>query len=191
MVAIIAILAAMLLPALRQARERARQTVCINNLKQVGLAMFMYANDWDGYLPRTYADSASLRWARMLYPKYAGSWNIFWCPSLAPRKSAMTASNSYITYGLRRTYGSHALVSSGHLKLDRVSNPSTYAWVADTIRRANDRRQSFIFYGSQYGTDDFIHLRHDGNASVLFLDGHVESLGEQGWRALGYTGFLY
>ena len=49
-IAIVAILAAMLLPALSKAREKARQSVCMNNLKQIGLAVFMYAEDWDGYL---------------------------------------------------------------------------------------------------------------------------------------------
>jgi prepilin-type N-terminal cleavage/methylation domain-containing protein len=47
-VAIIAILAAMLLPALSKARERARQALCMSNLKQLGLALFMYAEDNDG-----------------------------------------------------------------------------------------------------------------------------------------------
>ncbi|MCD6219435.1 type II secretion system protein, partial [Candidatus Calescamantes bacterium] len=45
-VAIIGILAAMLLPALQRAREKARQAVCMNNLKQIGLAFSMYASDW-------------------------------------------------------------------------------------------------------------------------------------------------
>jgi prepilin-type N-terminal cleavage/methylation domain-containing protein len=50
-IAIIAILAAMLLPALSAARERARNSDCINKLKQQGLAMTLYAQDWDDYLP--------------------------------------------------------------------------------------------------------------------------------------------
>ena len=50
-VAIIAILAAMLLPALSKARERAREAVCMANLKQLGLACLMYANDWNENLP--------------------------------------------------------------------------------------------------------------------------------------------
>ncbi|MEM5831630.1 MAG: type II secretion system protein [Candidatus Aenigmatarchaeota archaeon] len=50
-VAIIAILAAMLLPALSKARERARQAACMNNLKQISVALFMYAQDFDDYLP--------------------------------------------------------------------------------------------------------------------------------------------
>ena len=50
-VAIIAILAAMLLPALSKARERARQGVCMGNLKQLSLAWLMYANDNDEYFP--------------------------------------------------------------------------------------------------------------------------------------------
>ncbi|HOK80631.1 MAG TPA: prepilin-type N-terminal cleavage/methylation domain-containing protein [bacterium] len=49
-IAIIAILAAMLLPMLTKAREKARQAVCINNMKQVGLGMMLYAEDWDGWL---------------------------------------------------------------------------------------------------------------------------------------------
>lgn len=49
--AIIAILAAMLLPALSQARERARSVVCMNNLKQVGIAFEMYKNDFDSRCP--------------------------------------------------------------------------------------------------------------------------------------------
>ena len=50
-IAIIAILAAMLLPALSAARERARSARCMNNLKQIGLAVFMYAGDSDGNIP--------------------------------------------------------------------------------------------------------------------------------------------
>ena len=49
-IAIIAILASMLLPALQQAREKARGTACINNLKEIGNAMIFYGNDSDGYL---------------------------------------------------------------------------------------------------------------------------------------------
>ena len=50
-VAIIAILAAMLLPALSKARERARMSLCMNNLKEIGKAVFMYIGDYDEYIP--------------------------------------------------------------------------------------------------------------------------------------------
>jgi len=50
-IAIIAILAAMLLPALARAKEQARRRVCLNNLKQLGIMLQIYANDWDGWFP--------------------------------------------------------------------------------------------------------------------------------------------
>jgi prepilin-type N-terminal cleavage/methylation domain-containing protein/prepilin-type processing-associated H-X9-DG protein len=54
-IAIIAILAAILFPVFARAREKARQASCTSNLKQMGLAMLMYANDYDEVLPPLYA----------------------------------------------------------------------------------------------------------------------------------------
>ena len=48
-IAIIAILAGMLLPALSKARARAKSSVCINNLKQLGVHFYLYAENWDGW----------------------------------------------------------------------------------------------------------------------------------------------
>ncbi|GAB4461972.1 MAG: hypothetical protein OHK0029_28090 [Armatimonadaceae bacterium] len=50
-IAIIAILAAILFPVFAQAREKARQTVCLSNMKQIGLAFMMYAQDHDEMFP--------------------------------------------------------------------------------------------------------------------------------------------
>lgn len=58
-VAIIAILAAILLPALNQARERAQTTKCLNNLKQCGTGWLLYGNDWQGFMPLNYPDLTS------------------------------------------------------------------------------------------------------------------------------------
>ena len=63
-VAIIAILAGMLLPALNSAREKARKTGCISKVKQIGLAVKMYVNDWYDFMPRGFA------WSRNLIPDY-------------------------------------------------------------------------------------------------------------------------
>jgi hypothetical protein len=95
-IAIIAILAAILFPVFAQAREKARQTSCLSNAKQIGLAGQMYAQDYDEILPETgwqgpcsdpvtgvatdtkYSGVASFPIASAPYIK---TWNIFKCPS--------------------------------------------------------------------------------------------------------------
>src|SRR5256885_9999 len=76
-IAIIAILAGMLLPSLGRAKEAARRIACLNNIRQLGLAESMYADENDGqYTPRMIPF-----WPQRLRPYFAGVTNILICPS--------------------------------------------------------------------------------------------------------------
>jgi prepilin-type N-terminal cleavage/methylation domain-containing protein/prepilin-type processing-associated H-X9-DG protein len=92
-IAIIGILAAMLLPALNSARDRGRTAVCVSNLKQIGIAIAMYADDHDDYYPPGYVPSVS-DWPLSIAPYVAktqstyanvgtiGSSRVFLCPNV-------------------------------------------------------------------------------------------------------------
>lgn len=85
-IAIIAILAAILFPVFARAREKARQASCLSNLKQLGLGILMYAQDYDERFPPTYMwyqppnNWPLMSWRVMVYP-YVKNSQLFQCPS--------------------------------------------------------------------------------------------------------------
>jgi prepilin-type N-terminal cleavage/methylation domain-containing protein/prepilin-type processing-associated H-X9-DG protein len=129
-IAIIAILAALLLPALAKAKDKARRTVCLNNLKQLNLAMLGYAYDnrdkfpdgggayWTWDLPRTAAD-AMLN-ANNTFQKSC------YCPGTNPPFTADDNLNLWAGYGTYRVIG-YALTLPNTASLCPTNqNPSIY-----------------------------------------------------------------
>ena len=78
-IAIIAILAAILFPVFARAREKARQSSCLSNVKQISLAALMYAQDYDELLP--FAHFGDGRWWYHVLQPYIANEQIFRCPS--------------------------------------------------------------------------------------------------------------
>src|SRR5947207_2739081 len=82
-IAIIAILAAILFPVFAQAREKARATSCISNLKQLMLGHLMYSQDYDEIFTGTFrqqvTDGRRIHWGQMLFP-YVKNYGVFRCP---------------------------------------------------------------------------------------------------------------
>jgi prepilin-type N-terminal cleavage/methylation domain-containing protein/prepilin-type processing-associated H-X9-DG protein len=113
-IAIISILAAILFPVFARARENARRASCISNLKQMGLGVMMYVQDYDGHFPYSqmtmasmgltssqvpgYADfvGSSVVWEEQTYP-YVKSTQIYYCPS-----RPFTGGGFYGNYGANR-----------------------------------------------------------------------------------------
>ena len=84
-IAIIAILAGMLLPALARAKQKGQQSACLSNMRQIGMATMMYANDHQDFLPYGYAytwpGQKELYWWQDLCRPYINSEPVYSCPS--------------------------------------------------------------------------------------------------------------
>jgi len=102
-IAIIAILAAILFPVFAQAREKARQTSCISNVRQIGMANAMYTQDCDGHFPPQFAMDPAEDWPVMLDP-YVRNVQIYRCPSGEAAWKHMNVGGVWLTYGYNCWY---------------------------------------------------------------------------------------
>lgn len=100
-IAIIAILAGMLLPALSRAKSKAHSIKCVSNLKQIGLANYMYFSDENK--PVNYDNWPDL-WMRRLMDKYSAINQVRYCPAAPERSAAQLKKDSSATGWVTRTW---------------------------------------------------------------------------------------
>lgn len=201
-VAVIAILASMLLPALGKAKAMGRKSQCANNLKQIGVAFIMYTEDSAGWLPvGTGAPSPAGSWCYQLasYLKIdwlAGSYwprsgsPVFYCPAalICTTNSTVQQKLLYnLSYGYNRFF--YDTAQGKCRKLASVSRPSSCLLAADFeyidvdpyVDGANYSGYVCAVVGNPNSLSDwkpqFFAYRHLKKANILFVDGHISSSG--------------
>lgn len=196
-IAIIAILAAILFPVFAQAREAARKTSCLNNLKQIGTASLLYVQDYDEvlypvqYLYMNASGQLCLRaWynhynygtmqfdpSQGLLQPYMKNVLIQDCLSAKGMDGGGTLTNSLLAYGMNSEYLQPA---TGPVSLAAISRPAETVLMGDA---GNLSGTAPGFYVSRFPTlrrpsNPFrpnVHGRHSGFANVLWCDGHVKA----------------
>jgi prepilin-type N-terminal cleavage/methylation domain-containing protein/prepilin-type processing-associated H-X9-DG protein len=170
-IAIIAILAAILFPVFARAREKARQTSCLNNIKQIGTAMTMYLTDYDGRFVTT---SDDWRWYGPVMP-YIMNEQIFKCPSLGGDQG-----NPYTDYVINGVFAhgisqSRIKRASGMIMIAERREDAPWdgyhswpangtSWADVSAYRASDGHNWLLDHVSQD--------RHNGGCNYAFADGH-------------------
>lgn len=185
-IAIIAILAAILFPAFARARENARRTACLSNMKQIGLALMQYTQDYDEkltYQPTgtfNYTANYSLypanatvgpNWIAQLYP-YTKSWQLFRCPSATehPQVWGKPSGNS------DTSYSGNGVILQRQLSLSAIDEPANVIMAQEFIYRSHIAYLAPDIQGGRYrywllaGHSD---LHFDGG-NLLFTDGHAK-----------------
>jgi prepilin-type N-terminal cleavage/methylation domain-containing protein/prepilin-type processing-associated H-X9-DG protein len=182
-IAIIAILAAILFPVFAKARENARRASCQSNMKQIGLGIMQYTQDYDEMYPRRIFNQGAPSgfqpiWAQVIQP-YIKSAQLFQCPSNGNAKShfTQTAQNNGQYPAIARSYAYNARFGNDD------GNPT--AGLSDVQSPAGKIIVSEIYgtdwndYGSPWwgsGNWDVGFAGHLSTANYLFADGHVKSL---------------
>ena len=173
--AIIAILAAMLLPALNNAKGRAWATSCLGNLKQIGVATALYADDNNNALPRSSHQGAS--WVATLQP-YAGGTNLWRCK----RDPNKTRLYSYALNDFLLPPDENRPDGKDFSNGAAVPGPSETFFMAECAD-AYASSDHFHFADPDDGdytprgfASEIAVARHQNSANYLFVDSHVERL---------------
>ncbi|MDP6354154.1 MAG: DUF1559 domain-containing protein, partial [Planctomycetota bacterium] len=167
-IAIIAILASLLLPSLKSAREKARMVKCKQNLRQIGVAMQLYSNEYMGQYPQAglppFEDDLSA-----LYPKFVDEVRVFECPSsgVSVTAAADLTNNSAGTNtgGMSYEYRPHFTYLDGFVHKD-ANNTSN---IASQIPMVQDQVET-----GQIGTMDNLDNHGLDGVNVLYADWHVD-----------------
>ncbi|MFA6568078.1 MAG: type II secretion system protein [Victivallales bacterium] len=186
-IAIISMLASMLLPVLKNAKEQATGTVCKSNLKQLCLALHSYANDYGDYFPVAYnggGGGGNQFWpenvCNLEYLKWPalGAYSVLICPGWYP-STYQTAGTLYQTYGLWMGASNYGPLSGGgfyYLKRQKMEDDRIL--LADS-NKAQDYPGGTQCYYLDSGTGikltatalRIIHVRHHSAANAAFVDG--------------------
>jgi prepilin-type N-terminal cleavage/methylation domain-containing protein/prepilin-type processing-associated H-X9-DG protein len=188
-IAIVAILASLLLPALASAKDRAQAVRCLNNLKHIGLATLLYAQDHQNSVQIDAPLDPGVTWASILSTNQnLRPLDIFLCPTYAPRHFT----NWFTTYGVRQDPPPENVAGDfGEiLQVDTLSKPSEYLHVADTTSRGRQGIGAEQYYFFRVDSEKEVHARHAQRANGVFLDGHVEACGRSRLESLGITGLF-
>ena len=194
-VAIIAILAAMLLPALNKARMTARKAHCINNLKQLGLALESYAGDNQDWYPTYYTATGGGEWYKVLCDNHyvpctysqargasAGRGNdarkhIFWCPDDKRDPGPGNLGGQGISYGINSTITNPAPPAYHYLRRTQIAQKP--GWSVSQNSLLMDTWEINYAAGDPYAVSgyspQYLDFRHNTTINVLYCDGHVEN----------------
>ena len=187
-IAIIAILASMLLPALNQAREKAKSISCASNQRQVGTAFQMYTGDADDYYPRgnesSIADGNGMWFRVMVDGKYT-TFKSVGCPSVVSKAKYRDWDDFMACYGYSESIGSNQAPPAwdNHTaKNTIIKHPTKTILLADTIIAHKDYPNRAHYKLYQVFADpagaNWIGIlagRHSEAVNVAWIDGHVSS----------------
>jgi len=179
-VAIIGILAALLLPALASAKERGRQTACINSVRQQSLAVLMYADEHEDLLPPTaYNDTAGneVTWPTLLDPYLKSVAKIHLCPTDRASQTNSYGLNELMFVDLTDANPPPAT------RAVTVRSPSTVIMqgdlgTEDDFLTARPDTLKLTVPGATLNDDADARpsSRHSGRCDLGFMDGHGEHL---------------